>query len=80
MRATLYSRLKPEYKKHLKSKSENYPFTYKSRTKSLKNNIFYSDLTLFQITDLTCFIGIHTRSNVEWATGKDLFSTEEDVA
>ena len=79
MRTTLYSRLKPEYKKYLKSKSENYPFTYKSITKSLKNNNFYSDLTLFQITDLTHFVEVYNRSNVEWTTGKDLFLTEEDV-
>ncbi len=80
MRATLYSRLKPEHKKILKSKSENYPFTYKSVTESLKNNNFYSHLTLCEITDLTYFIGVYSRSNSEWGTGKDLFLTENDVA
>ena len=80
MRATLYSRLKPEYKKHLKSKSKNYPFTYKNIRNSLKNNSFYSNLTLCEITDLTYFVGVYPRSNDGWVTGRDLFLTEDDVA
>ena len=80
MRTTLYSRLKPEYRKIIESKSEKYPFTYNSINESLKSNRFYSHLTVCQVTDMTCFVEIYSRSSSDWGTGKDLFLTEDDVA
>ena len=80
MRTTLYSRLKPEHKEILESKSENYPFTYKCIKKSLKKNNFYSNLTLSETKDLILFVNIVSRSGSDWFTGKDLFSTIDDVA
>jgi hypothetical protein len=80
MRTTLYSRLKPEYKELIESKSKDYPFTYNSIVDSLKRNRFYSYLTVWQVTDLTCFIDLFARSNSDWGTGKDLFLTEDEVA
>jgi len=80
MRTTLYSRLKPEYKKILKEKSEKYPFTFKCIKDSLKSNRFYSHLTICEVTDLACFVDTFSRSNRDWGTGKDLFLTEDEVA
>jgi len=80
MRTTLYSRLKPEYMELIESKSKDYPFTYNSIVDSLKRNRFYSHLTVCQITDLTYFIDLFARSDYDWNTGKDLFSTEDEVA
>jgi hypothetical protein len=80
MRTTLYSRLKPEYMELIESKSKDYPFTYNSIVDSLKRNRFYSYLTVCQVTDITCFVGLFARSNSDWGTGKDLFLTEDEVA
>ena len=79
MRTTLYSRLKPNYKTRLEEKAKNYPATYKSVLYSLQKTMYHR-LTISEITDLTIFIGIYDRSELEWFSGKDLFNTEDDIA
>lgn len=79
MRTTLYSRLKPNYKSILEEKAENYPATYKLIVESLQKT-FYSTLTICELTDLTLFIGLYERTDVEWFSGRDLFNTEQAVA
>ncbi len=79
MRTTLYSRLKPNYKSILEEKAENYPATGNCIIESLQKTL-YSRLTLGEITDLTMFIGLYKRTDVEWFSGKDLFNTEQEVA
>ena len=79
MRTTLYSRLKPEFKKIVEERSELYPATHRSVVKSLQET-FYSRLTICEVTDLTLFISYYNRSDVYWWSGKDLFNTEDDIA
>ena len=79
MRTTLYSRLKPEFKKIVEERSELYPASYRSVVKSLQET-FYSRLTICEVTDLTLFISYYNRSDVYWWSGKDLFNTEDDIA
>ena len=79
MRTTLYSRLKPEIKKIIEEKSDLYPATHRSIVDSLQK-VMYSRLTICEVTDLSLFISLYQRSDIEWWTGKDLFNLEDDVA
>ena len=52
---TLYDRLKPEFKVKLKEEAVNYPSLVQGITKVLKDNYFYSHLTVGQARDLISF-------------------------
>ena len=78
MRTTLYSRLKPEYKKIVEERSELYPATYRSVVESLQETM-YARLTICEVTDLALFLSFYNRSDSNWWTGKDLFNTENDI-
>ena len=79
MRTTLYSRLKPEFKKIVQEKSELYPATHRSIVDSLQKTM-YSRLTICEVTDLALFLSYYNRSDTHWWSGKDLFNLEDDVA
>ena len=55
---TLYERLKPEVKKQLELNYSDYEVSVKRIYESLKNNIWYSDLTVDQISSIYTFSGI----------------------
>jgi hypothetical protein len=42
--------------------------------------VMYSRLTICEVTDLSLFISLYQRSDIEWWTGKDLFNLEDDIA
>ena len=52
---TLYDKLKPEYKQKLKEEAVNYPSLVQGITNVLKDNYFYSHLTVGQARDLISF-------------------------
>jgi len=79
MRTTLHSRLKLNYKILLEEKSKIYPRTGKSIIESLQKTM-YTRLTMKEVTDLTFFLKIHPRTDLEWVTGSDLFNLEQGVA
>lgn len=78
-RTTLYSRLKPEFKKIIEEKSKEYPSTTKTIIESLQKTM-YSRMTICEVTDLMLFLKIYKRAEDEWWLGKDLFSTENSVS
>lgn len=55
---TLYERLKPEVKQELELNYPRYETSVKRIYESLKNNIWYSDLTVDQISSIYTFSGI----------------------
>jgi len=55
---TLYERLKPEVKKQLELNYSDYEVSVKRIYESLKNNTWYSDLTVDQISSIYTFSGI----------------------
>jgi len=79
MRTTLYSRLKPNYKAIVEEKLIHYGATGRGVKDSLEKTL-YSRLTIGEVTDLTVFIGLYDRTEVEWYGGKDLFELENGVA
>ena len=79
MRTTLYSRLKPEYKKIIEEKSKQYPVCGRSVVDSLQQTMYHR-LTICEVTDLAIFLSHYNRSDNHWWTGKDLFNTENDIA
>ena len=52
---TLYEQLKPEYKKRLDEQAAEYPTIVKGIIFSLKDNHFWSGLTVGQAKDLITF-------------------------
>jgi len=78
MRTTLYSRLKPEFKKIVEEKSKLYPVTGSGVVESLQQTMYHR-LTIFEVTDLALFLSYYHRSDANWWTGKDLFNTEDDI-
>ena len=78
-RTTLYSRLKPEFKKIIEEKSKEYPSTAKTIIESLQKTM-YSRMTICEVTDLMLFLKIYKRAEKEWWLGNDLFSTENSVS
>ena len=79
MRTTLYSRLKPEIKKIIEERSEQYPATGRGVVESLQKTMYHR-LTICEVTDLSVFISLYQRSDNEWWTGKDLFNLEDQIA
>ncbi len=52
---TLYDKLKPEYKQKLDEQAVEYPSIVKNLTSTLKDNYFWSHLTVGQAKDLITF-------------------------
>ena len=78
MRTTLYSRLKPEFKKIVEEKSKLYPVTGRGVVESLQQTMYHR-LTIFEVTDLALFLSYYHRSDANWWSGKDLFNTEDNI-
>ncbi len=55
---TLYERLKPEVKQQLELSAATYSASVGRIFESLKNNTWYSDLTVDQVTNIYTFSGI----------------------
>lgn len=79
MRTTLYSRLKPEIKKIIEERSEQYPATGRGVVESLQKTMYHR-LTICEVTDLSVLISAYNRDDESWWTGKDLFNLEDDIA
>ena len=59
MRTTLYSRLKPEFKKIVEEKSKQYPACGRSVVESLQQTMYHR-LTICEVTDLAVFLSYTT--------------------
>jgi hypothetical protein len=67
MRKTLYSRLQPDVKARLEENHPRYEFTINRLIAKLDSKIFWSELTINDISDLVVFSDsdmTYTRSNV----------------
>ena len=67
MRTTLYSRLQPDVKARLEKNQPAYEFTIKRLIGTLNQKLFWSELTINDISDLVVFSDsdmTYTRSNV----------------
>ena len=76
---TLYERLKPEYKQRLTEQQESYPSIVKTIKTALKDNYFWSGLTVGQAKDLITFTD-HAFSQVssfDWSYGDKFFTADE---
>ena len=72
---TLYERLKPEYKQRLESQEDLYPTLIKGIKIALRDNYFWSHLTIGQAKDLITFTdnSFSDISTNEWAWGDKFF-------
>ena len=80
MRKTLYTRLKPEFKKGLETSNEKWEDCVDSITEELKVKLFYSDLSVGSISRLWLFSdvkGIYDRNGVDWKWGEDMFDEDD---
>jgi hypothetical protein len=76
---TLYEKLKPEYKQRLTEQQEDYPSIVKAIKIGLKENYFWSQLTVGQAKDLITFTD-HAFSQVssfDWSFGEKFFIADE---
>ena len=72
---TLYERLKPEYKQRLEDQRDDYPTLIKGIQIALKDNYFWSHLTIGQAKDLITFTdnSFGDISTNEWVWGDKFF-------
>lgn len=80
-RTNLLQRLKPEFKEGLESNRARYTTCVDSIEGFLGKEIFYSDLTIYQIKMLHTFSNIDdlNRPSRDWRFGEDVFLTYNDV-
>ena len=76
---TLYDKLKPEYKQKLDEQAEQYPSLIKGVILSLKDNYFWSGLTVGQAKDLITFTDytFSEMSSHDFAFGDKFFVCED---
>ena len=76
---TLWQQLKPEYKQKLNEQSEKYPIIVKSIKLALKDNYFWSHLTIGQAKDLISFTDLTfgEMSSHDFAFGDKFFVCED---
>ena len=76
---TLYDKLKPEYKQKLDEQAVEYPSIVKNLTKTLKDNYFWSHLTVGQAKDLITFTdySFGEMSSHDFAFGGKFFVCED---
>lgn len=76
----LYERLKPEVKKRLLSEGEKYSLVHSSIIPQLQKTLFYSDLTMGDISRLINFSNTETYRWSMWDLkyGDLLFNKEND--
>jgi hypothetical protein len=83
MRATLYKRLKPEFKQGLENATDRWGTAVEFIHVELKKEFFYSDLSINSISRIWLFSDVHggyNRNGVDWKLGEDMFETEEGCA
>jgi len=72
MRKTLYARLSPEAKEGLEKNKLNCPYIVGELEDTLNANIFWSDLTINQISNLIIFTNSDFDfSSFDWRFGND---------
>ncbi len=76
---TLYDKLKPEYKQKLDEQAVEYPSIVKNLTSTLKDNYFWSHLTVGQAKDLITFTdySFAEMSSHDFAFGEKFFVCED---
>ena len=76
---TLWQQLKPEYKQKLNEQSEKYPIIVKAIKIALKDNYFWSHLTIGQAKDLISFTDLTfgEMSSHDFAFGDKFFTADE---
>jgi len=81
MRKTLYARLSPEAKEGLQENKLNCPYIVGELEDTLNANIFWSDLTINQISNLIIFTNSDFDfSSFDWRFGNDkLIKPENEV-
>jgi hypothetical protein len=69
---TLYDKLKPEFKQKLESEAANYPSLVDNVVNSLKNNYFWSNLSIGQARDFIYFTdySLASLSSYDWSYGE----------
>ena len=77
---TLYERLKPEVKQQLELSRVNYETSINIIYDALKNNTWYSDLTLDQVSSIHTFSGIEIIKVSVWdfKYGDNILITEQN--
>jgi len=77
---TLWQQLKPEVKQALKDQEEKYPSLVKGIKIALKDNYFWSHLSIGQARDLIYFTD-YTYANLssyDWSYGEKFLITEDE--
>ena len=83
MRTTLWSRLKPEFKKGLEEGRPRWGVAVDSIEKNLKEEMFYTDLTINSIGRVWLFSDVkggYNRDLGSWRYGEDMFELENGCA
>ena len=76
---TLYDKLKPEYKQALKNQHDDYPTLVDNVINSLRDNYFWSHLSIGQARDLISFtdISLSSMSSYDWSYGEKFLCEDE---
>ena len=76
---TLWQQLKPEIKKELKIQQDKYPSMVEGVKISLKENYFWSHLTIAQARDIIYFtdLSLASLSSYDWSYGEKFLIADE---
>lgn len=76
---TLWQKLKPEIKQSLKDQEEQYPSLIEGVKIGLKENYFWSHLSIGQARDLIYFtdLSLSQMSSDDWSYGEKFFICED---
>ena len=76
---TLWQQLKPEIKKELKIQQDKYPSMVEGVKISLKENYFWSHLTIGQARDIVYFTdySLASLSSYDWSYGEKFINADE---
>ena len=83
MRTTLWSRLKPEFKKGLEEGRPRWDFAIDTIEKNLSEELFYTDLTINSIGRVWLYSDVkggYDRDITSWKFGEDMFDLENGCA
>ena len=76
---TLWQRLKPEIKQTIKKQEEKYPSMFKGVKIALKDNYFWSHLTIGEARDIIYFTDYTyaSMSSYDWSYGEKFLIADE---
>ena len=76
---TLWQKLKPEIKQELKNQQDKYPSMVEGVKISLKENYFWSHLTIGQARDIVYFTdySLASLSSYDWSYGEKFINADE---